>query len=35
MLEDKNTDGYADKSSIFARGLNIPTGMEVGLMVFI
>ena len=31
MLEDKNTDGYADKSSIFARGLNIPTGMEVGI----
>ena len=31
MLEDKNTDGYADQSSIFARGLNIPTGMEVGI----
>ena len=31
MLEDKNTDGYADKSSVFASGLNIPTGMEVGI----
>lgn len=30
LLEDTNGDGKADKSSIFARGLNIPTGMEVG-----
>jgi hypothetical protein len=30
FLEDTNGDGRADKSSIFARGLNIPTGMEVG-----
>jgi putative heme-binding domain-containing protein len=30
LLEDTNGDGRADKSSVFARGLNIPTGMEVG-----
>lgn len=30
VLEDTNADGKADKSSVFARGLNIPTGMEVG-----
>jgi len=30
LLEDTNGDGMADKSSVFARGLNIPTGMEVG-----
>tara|TARA_B100000902_G_C27321241_1_gene924686 strand:+ start:3324 stop:6926 length:3603 start_codon:yes stop_codon:yes gene_type:complete len=31
MLEDKNGDGTADGSSVFASGLNIPTGMEVGI----
>ena len=31
MLEDKNGDGTADSSSVFASGLNIPTGMEVGI----
>jgi len=30
MIEDLNGDGVGDKSSIFAKGLNIPTGMEVG-----
>lgn len=30
LLEDTNADGNADRSSVFARGLNIPTGMEVG-----
>jgi putative heme-binding domain-containing protein len=30
LLEDSDGDGKADKSSVFARGLNIPTGMEVG-----
>jgi len=30
LLEDTDADGMADKSSVFARGLNIPTGMEVG-----
>ena len=30
LLEDTDADGKADKSSVFARGLNIPTGMEVG-----
>jgi len=30
LLNDTNGDGKADRSSIFARGLNIPTGMEVG-----
>jgi glucose/arabinose dehydrogenase len=30
LLEDTDADGKADKSSIFASGLSIPTGMEVG-----
>ena len=30
MLRDLNGDGRADKSSVYAKGLNIPTGMEVG-----
>ena len=30
LLEDIDRDGKADRSSVFARGLNIPTGMEVG-----
>lgn len=30
LLEDTDADGKADKSSVFARGLSIPTGMEVG-----
>lgn len=30
ILEDTNNDGVADKSSIFADGLNIPTGLELG-----
>jgi putative heme-binding domain-containing protein len=30
LLEDADGDGKADRSSVFARGLNIPTGMEVG-----
>lgn len=29
-LLDTDADGCADESSVFARGLNIPTGMEVG-----
>ena len=29
-LVDTDNDGRADKSNVFARGLNIPTGMEVG-----
>ncbi|NCF87523.1 MAG: hypothetical protein GWQ08_18715 [Verrucomicrobiaceae bacterium] len=30
VLEDTNGDGRADTSTIFATGLNIPTGMELG-----
>ena len=30
VLEDSNHDGIADKSTVFAEGLNIPTGMELG-----
>jgi len=30
VLEDTNGDGRADKSSVFAEGLNIPTGLEWG-----
>lgn len=30
VLEDTNGDGRADKSSVFAAGLNIPTGLELG-----
>ncbi len=30
LLEDTDRDGKADRSSVFASGLNIPTGMEVG-----
>jgi len=30
MLEDTNHDGRADKSNVFAEGLNIPTGLEWG-----
>lgn len=30
VLEDTNNDGKADKSTIFADGLNIPTGIAVG-----
>ena len=30
LLRDTDADGRADQSSVFARGLNIPTGMEVG-----
>ncbi len=30
VLRDADADGRADQSSVFARGLNIPTGMEVG-----
>ncbi len=30
VLEDTNNDGTADKSSLFAEGLNIPTGLELG-----
>lgn len=30
MLEDANDDGVADKSTVFADGLNIPTGLEWG-----
>ena len=29
-LEDTNGDGTADRSTVFAEGLNIPTGMEWG-----
>ncbi|MEC8905799.1 MAG: hypothetical protein VX407_01555, partial [Verrucomicrobiota bacterium] len=31
MIEDLNGDGVGEKSSVFARGLSIPTGMEVGV----
>ena len=30
LLRDLDGDGRADKSTVFAKGLNIPTGMEVG-----
>ena len=30
MLEDRDGDGRADKSTVFADGLNIPTGLEPG-----
>jgi putative heme-binding domain-containing protein len=30
VLEDLNHDGVADKSTVFAEGLNIPTGIELG-----
>ncbi len=30
MLEDTDADGTADKSTVFAEGLNIPTGIELG-----
>ncbi len=30
VLEDTNQDGIADKSTVFAEGLNIPTGIELG-----
>lgn len=30
VLEDIDHDGVADKSSVFADGLNIPTGLELG-----
>ncbi|MEO1860444.1 MAG: HEAT repeat domain-containing protein [Verrucomicrobiales bacterium] len=30
MIEDLDGDGVGEKSSVFARGLSIPTGMEVG-----
>lgn len=30
ILEDHDHDGRADRSAVFASGLNIPTGMEVG-----
>ena len=30
MLEDTDQDGRADKSNVFAEGLNIPTGLEWG-----
>ncbi len=30
VLEDADGDGKADKSTVFAEGLNIPTGMELG-----
>ncbi|MDP7017563.1 MAG: c-type cytochrome [Pirellulaceae bacterium] len=30
VLEDVDRDGRADKSTVFAEGLNIPTGLEVG-----
>ncbi|MFP6673041.1 MAG: PVC-type heme-binding CxxCH protein, partial [Pirellulaceae bacterium] len=30
MLEDTDHDGRADKSNVFAKGLNIPTGLEWG-----
>jgi putative heme-binding domain-containing protein len=30
LLRDLDADGRADKSTIYADGLNIPTGMEVG-----
>ena len=30
MLEDTDQDGVADRSTVFAEGLNIPTGLEWG-----
>ncbi|MCH8922973.1 MAG: HEAT repeat domain-containing protein [Planctomycetes bacterium] len=30
VLEDTDGDGRADKSTVFAEGLNIPTGLELG-----
>jgi putative heme-binding domain-containing protein len=30
IIEDNDHDGRADRSAVFADGLNIPTGMEVG-----
>lgn len=30
VLEDTDHDGKADKSTVFAEGLNIPTGLELG-----
>ncbi|MFP6667758.1 MAG: PVC-type heme-binding CxxCH protein, partial [Pirellulales bacterium] len=30
LLEDNDKDGRADKSTVFATGLNIPTGLELG-----
>jgi len=30
VLEDADNDGRADKSTVFAEGLNIPTGIELG-----
>jgi len=30
VLEDSDHDGTADRSTVFAEGLNIPTGIEVG-----
>lgn len=30
VLEDSDRDGVADKSTVFAEGLNIPTGIELG-----
>ena len=30
MLEDSDNDGVADQSTVFAEGLNIPTGIEIG-----
>jgi glucose/arabinose dehydrogenase len=30
ILEDTNGDGKADKQTIFARGLHLPTGIELG-----
>ncbi len=30
VLEDTDSDGRADKSIVFAGGLNIPTGIEIG-----
>ncbi len=33
LLRDIDGDGRADKSTVFAEGLNVPTGMEVGYEV--
>ena len=30
ILEDTNHDGVADKSTVFARGLSMPMGLEIG-----
>ncbi len=30
ILEDQDRDGRADKSTVFARGLNMPMGLELG-----